>query len=122
MFLAVINDSGSTKVATPPEPGQSRRDVALHQALRHSKRLRGIGLIAMVVLMASGCPSAYHEAFRLGERSHVATPEYDLYFAEADDEGWFTSPARGDGAVSARTKSNATSDTIVVTLVNVWHN
>lgn len=93
----------------------------MHQALRQSKRLRGIGLIAMVVLMASGCPSAYHEAFRLGEKSHVATPEYDLYFVEADDEGWFWDPAQADRAFGAITESIATSDTIVVTFVHGWH-
>jgi pimeloyl-ACP methyl ester carboxylesterase len=71
--------------------------------------------------MASGCPSAYHEAFRLGGKAHVAKAEYDLYFVEADDEGWFWDPAQADQAFEGIVQSVATRDTIVVTFVHGWH-
>ena len=61
-----------------------RRHAALRWALWRAKRLRSIGLIAIVALMASGCPSSYHEAFRLGDKAHVVKAEYDLYFVEGE--------------------------------------
>jgi len=76
---------------------------------------------ALVALMVSGCPSAYHEPARLGDRAHISKIEYDLYFVEADDEGWFWEPAQADQAFGAIAESVAVRDTIVVTFVHGWH-
>jgi hypothetical protein len=81
--------------------------------------LLGTAAVALCSALA-GC-SFEHMQHRPGEHSGVASPEFDLQFIEADDEGWFWEPAQGNAALSLVEKAAAKNDTIVVLFVHGWH-
>jgi hypothetical protein len=79
-------------------------------------------LLAVVGLMlVDGCANYGNKAFRLGDGAKIETPEYDLRFIEADDEGWLWSPKQASEATDAVTTSAAKVDTFVVLFVHGWH-
>lgn len=79
-------------------------------------------LLAVVGLMlVDGCANYGNKAFRLGDGAKIETPEYDLRFIEADDEGWLWSPQQARDATDAVTTSAARVDTFVVLFVHGWH-
>jgi len=68
----------------------------------------------------SAC-SLYHRQYRAGAGAHVSNPNYDLYFIESDDNGWFWEPAQAQSAFEAVRSSAAAGDTFVVLFVAGWH-
>ncbi len=83
-------------------------------------RRASLGL-SVIALILSAC-SAYHQAYRLNDPSHVPRPPYyNLYFVEADDEGWFWDPGQARAAREAVASSVRESDTFVVVFVHGWH-
>lgn len=82
--------------------------------------VRGLLLAATAALLAA-CSSYRNHAYRLGEKAHVNEPQFDLYFVEADDEGWFWEPRQATQALDAIRQSAAADDTLVILYVAGWH-
>jgi len=76
-------------------------------------------IVACALLIA--CSGYRHEAYRLNDKSMVSEKEFDLYFVEADDEGWFWQPQQADRALEAIEQSANSRDTFVVLFVHGWH-
>jgi hypothetical protein len=76
---------------------------------------------ATVVAFLFACSGYRHEAYRLGERSRVAEQDFDLYFVEADDEGWFWQPEQATRALRAVEESARSYNTFVLLFVHGWH-
>lgn len=87
---------------------------------------RWIALLALALGVAMtaaliACSGYRHEAYRLDEKSKVSEERFDLYFVEADDEGWFWQPEQADLALEAVEQSAAARDTFVLLFVHGWH-
>jgi hypothetical protein len=81
------------------------------------------GLLFTIAAAAAviACTGYRHEAYRLGERSKFSEEAYDLYFVEADDEGWFWEPGQARRALEAVDESARARDTYVLLFVHGWH-
>ena len=89
-------------------------------ALRAYRLVRLVAALALCSGFLVAC-GFEHVPHRLGEQSGVHSPEYDLRFVEADDEGWFWDPSQAVAALSLIEESVRTNDTIVVLYVHGWH-
>lgn len=78
-------------------------------------------LIATLAVFLTACGGYRHEAYRLGENSRVPEQDFDLYFVEADDEGWFWQPEQAARALRAVEESAQVRDTFVLLFVHGWH-
>ena len=76
-------------------------------------------IVACALLIA--CSGYRHQAYRLDEKSKVGEEDFDLYFVEADDEGWFWQPEQADRALRAIEQSAQSRDTFVFLFVHGWH-
>jgi hypothetical protein len=64
---------------------------------REVRMKRWLDILALALAVASSATivarSVYrHQAYRPDDQSKVSEPLFDLYFVEADDEGWFWQP------------------------------
>jgi hypothetical protein len=66
-----------------------------------------ITLVFTVALTATiaACSGYRHQAYRLDDKSKVSEELFELYFVEADDEGWFWQPEQAERALQAVAKS-----------------
>ena len=83
--------------------------------------LKAGAFVAAVAAILAACSGYRHEAYRLDERSKPEGEDFDLYFVEADDEGWFWQPAQADRALLAVEESVRARDTFVLLFVHGWH-
>jgi hypothetical protein len=87
---------------------------------------RWLLILALALAVASSativaCSGYRHQAYRLDDKSKVSEPLYDIYFVEADDEGWFWQPAQAERALQAVAQSAEVRDTFVLLFVHGWH-
>lgn len=82
-----------------------------------------VALAAGVAVTAAliACTGYRHEAYRLDEKSKTQEKLFDLYFVEADDEGWFWQPEQADLALEAIEQSAKERDTFVLLFLHGWH-
>ena len=59
--------------------------------------------LAISAALIAGCTGYLHEPYRLGDKSPVVDERFDLYFVEADDEGWLWQADKQPGAECGRT-------------------
>lgn len=80
------------------------------------------GLVIALLLLA-GCACYGHRLHRGGEQARVELSDGrdTLHFVEADDEGWFWSPAQADAALAEIDASARERDTFVLLFVHGWH-
>ena len=78
-----------------------------------------LSVVATSALIA--CSGYRHEAYRLDDKSKVSEQLFDLYFVEADDEGWFWQPEQAERAIKAVEESAQARDTFVLLFVHGWH-
>jgi hypothetical protein len=82
--------------------------------------------IAAACLLA-GCAGYRHDPYRLDDKSPVSEERFDLYFVEADDEGWFWEsdqagkPGQATKALDAVKDSANVRNTFVLLFVHGWH-
>ena len=77
-----------------------------------------VGAVAALTLIACGYR---HEAYRLDQKSKSQEGHFDLYYVEADDEGWFWQPEQAELALKAVEDSARDRDTFVLLFVHGWH-
>jgi hypothetical protein len=87
---------------------------------------RWLVILALALAVASSativaCSGYRHQAYRLDDKSKVSEPLFDLYFVEADDEGWFWQPEQAERALQAVAQSADVRDTFVLLFVHGWH-
>lgn len=81
----------------------------------------GVLLLLCASLIAAGCSSYLHKAYRSGENATVETPAYTLQFIEADDEGWFWDPRQAQDALDLVQRKVRERNTIVLVFIHGWH-
>ncbi len=86
-------------------------------------RRRALIPLALVFAATLGLISCgyRHEAYRLDEKSKVPDALYDLYYVEADDEGWLWQPEQAYRALRVVEQSAEERDTFVLLFVHGWH-
>lgn len=77
------------------------------------------GVLAAVTL--ASCGGYRHQQFRAGDKSRVTDKQFDLYFVEADDEGWFWEPEQATKALEAVRRAADDQNTFVLLFVHGWH-
>ena len=77
--------------------------------------------LAVAAALIAGCAGYLHEPYRLGDKSPVVDERFDLYFVEADDEGWFWQADQANRALDAVRRSAAARNTFVLLFVHGWH-
>ncbi|MGH8204603.1 MAG: hypothetical protein ACREST_08330, partial [Steroidobacteraceae bacterium] len=83
--------------------------------------LKAVAFVAAIAAILAACSGYRHEAYRLDDRSKFEDGDLDLYFVEADDEGWFWQPEQADRALLAVEESARARDTFVLLFVHGWH-
>lgn len=78
-------------------------------------------LLLCACLIATGCSSYRHQAYRTGPRATVEAPEYTLQFVEADDEGWLWDPQQAEDALELVRRKVRDRNTIVLVFIHGWH-
>src|SRR5262245_27384408 len=69
----------------------------------------------------ASCGGYRHQLFRAGEKWQSIDKQFDLYFVEADDEGWFWEPEQAAKALEAVRRSADDQNTFVLLFIHGWH-
>src|SRR5204862_2544218 len=88
-------------------------------AMRPFAQGKALPALLGVAALLGAC-GGYHQQYRPDKpASTVVGPE--VHFVEADDEGWFWSPAQANNAITAATDAAAGGDAVIVVFIHGWH-
>jgi hypothetical protein len=89
--------------------------------MRRRSALLTLALAVAAAAALIACTGYRHEAYRVDSKSKVSEDHFDLYYVEADDEGWFWQPKQANLALKAVEQSAQARDTFVFLFVHGWH-